>query len=152
VINPASGAQIPLWIADYVLADYGTGAVMGVPAHDQRDFLFARRHELPVRQVIIPEGSNAEAYLGEAWTQEGVLIESERFNGLSSVAARQAITEAASAEGWGQARRQYRLRDWLISRQRYWGCPIPVLHCPSCGVVPVPDDQLPVEWPNWRTG
>jgi leucyl-tRNA synthetase len=148
VINPASGAQIPLWIADYVLADYGTGAVMGVPAHDQRDFLFARRHELPVRQVIIPEGSNAEAYLGEAWTQEGVLIESDRFNGLSSTAARQAITAAASAEGWGQARRQYRLRDWLISRQRYWGCPIPVLHCPSCGVVPVPADQLPVELPR----
>jgi leucyl-tRNA synthetase len=148
VINPASGAQIPLWIADYVLADYGTGAVMGVPAHDQRDFLFARRHELPVRQVIIPEGSNAEAYLGEAWTEAGVLIESERFNGLSSAAARQAITEAASAEGWGQARRQYRLRDWLISRQRYWGCPIPVLHCPSCGVVPVPADQLPVELPR----
>jgi leucyl-tRNA synthetase len=148
VINPASGAQIPLWIADYVLADYGTGAVMGVPAHDQRDFLFARRHELPVRQVIIPEGSNAEAYLGEAWTQEGVLIESERFNGLSSAAARQAITAAASAEGWGQARRQYRLRDWLISRQRYWGCPIPVVHCPSCGVVPVPAEQLPVELPR----
>jgi leucyl-tRNA synthetase len=131
-----------------VLADYGTGAVMGVPAHDQRDFLFARRHELPVRQVIIPEGSNAEAYLGEAWTEAGVLIESERFNGLSSVAARQAITEAASAEGWGQARRQYRLRDWLISRQRYWGCPIPVVHCPSCGVVPVPEEQLPVELPR----
>jgi len=148
VINPASGAQIPLWIADYVLADYGTGAVMGVPAHDQRDFLFARRHELPVRQVIIPEGSNAEAYLGEAWTEAGVLIESERFNGLSSAAARQAITEAASAEGWGQARRQYRLRDWLISRQRYWGCPIPVVHCPSCGVVPVPEEQLPVELPR----
>jgi leucyl-tRNA synthetase len=148
VINPASGARIPLWIADYVLADYGTGAVMGVPAHDQRDFLFARRHELPVRQVIIPAGSGAEDYLGEAWTQEGVLIESDRFNGLSSAAARQAITAAASAEGWGQARRQYRLRDWLISRQRYWGCPIPVLHCPSCGVVPVPDDQLPVELPR----
>jgi leucyl-tRNA synthetase len=148
VINPASGAQIPLWIADYVLADYGTGAVMGVPAHDQRDFLFARRHELPVRQVIIPAGSTAEAYLGEAWTEAGVLIESDRFNGLTSAAARQAITAAATEEGWGQARRQYRLRDWLISRQRYWGCPIPVLHCPSCGVVPVPAEQLPVELPR----
>ena len=148
VINPASGALIPLWIAAYVLADYGTGAVMGVPAHDQRDFLFARRHELPVRQVIIPEGSNAEAYLGEAWTEAGLLIESDRFNGLTSVAARQAITAAATAEGWGQARRQYRLRDWLISRQRYWGCPIPVVHCPRCGVVPVPADQLPVQLPR----
>jgi leucyl-tRNA synthetase len=148
VINPASGATIPLWIADYVLADYGTGAVMGVPAHDQRDFLFARRHELPVRQVIIPEGSDAEAYLGEAWTEAGVLIHSDRFNGLTSAAARQAITAAATAEGWGKARRQYRLRDWLISRQRYWGCPIPVVHCPSCGVVPVPPDQLPVELPR----
>ena len=148
VINPASGAPIPLWIADYVLADYGTGAVMGVPAHDQRDFLFARRHELPVRQVIIPEGSNAEAYLGEAWTEAGLLIASDRFNGLTSVAARQAITAAATAEGWGQARRQYRLRDWLISRQRYWGCPIPVVHCPRCGVVPVPADQLPVQLPR----
>ncbi len=148
VINPASGAPIPLWIADYVLADYGTGAVMGVPAHDQRDFLFARRHALPVRQVIIPEGSNAEAYLGEAWTEAGVLIASDRFNGLTSDAARQAITAAATAEGWGQARRQYRLRDWLISRQRYWGCPIPVVHCPRCGVVPVPADQLPVPLPR----
>ncbi len=148
VINPASGAEIPLWIADYVLADYGTGAVMGVPAHDQRDFLFARRHELPIRQVIIPEGSEADTYLGEAWTQEGVLIESGPFTGLSASEARQAITDAATREGWGQSRRQYRLRDWLISRQRYWGCPIPVVHCPSCGVVPVPADQLPVELPR----
>ena len=101
-----------------------------------------------MRQVIIPEGSNAEAYLGEAWTEAGVLIASDRFNGLTSVAARQAITAAATAEGWGQARRQYRLRDWLISRQRYWGCPIPVVHCPRCGVVPVPADQLPVQLPR----
>jgi len=148
VRNPASGDVIPLWIADYVLAEYGTGAVMGVPAHDQRDFLFARRYELPVRQVIIPEGSDEHAFEGSAWTEAGVLIHSGRFDGLASEAARAAITAAAAAEGWGEERVQFRLRDWLISRQRYWGCPIPVIHCDSCGVVPVPAEQLPVELPR----
>ena len=148
VCNPATGELVPLWIADYVLAEYGTGAVMGVPAHDQRDFLFARRHELPVRQVIIPEGSDEHADEGGAWTESGVLIHSGRFDGLTSTAAKGAITAAAEAEGWGRGKVQYRLRDWLISRQRYWGCPIPVIHCDSCGVVPVPADQLPVELPR----
>ena len=148
VRNPATGEPIPLWIADYVLAEYGTGAVMGVPAHDQRDFLFARQYELPVRQVVIPEGSDAHAFEGGAWTEPGVLIGSGRFDGLHSEAAKQAITAAAAAEGWGQERVQFRLRDWLISRQRYWGCPIPVIHCQSCGVVPVPAEQLPVELPR----
>jgi len=148
VRNPANGELIPLWIADYVLADYGTGAVMGVPAHDQRDFLFARQYELPVNQVIIPEGSDEHAYEGGAWTEAGVLIHSGRFDGLPSTEARQAITAAAEAEGWGRETIQYRLRDWLISRQRYWGCPIPVIHCDSCGVVPVPAEQLPVELPR----
>ena len=148
VRNPANGELVPLWIADYVLAEYGTGAVMGVPAHDQRDFLFARRHELPVRQVIIPEGSDEHAFEGGAWTEPGVLIHSGRFDGLASPSAKAAITAAAESEGWGRGKVQYRLRDWLISRQRYWGCPIPVIHCASCGVVPVPTEQLPVELPR----
>ena len=148
VRNPANGELIPLWIADYVLAEYGTGAVMGVPAHDQRDFLFARQYELPVQQVIIPEGSDEHAYEGGAWTEAGVLIHSGRFDGMPSSEAKQAITAAAAAEGWGREKIQYRLRDWLISRQRYWGCPIPVIHCDSCGVVPVPAEQLPVELPR----
>ena len=148
VRHPATGDLVPLWIADYVLAEYGTGAVMGVPAHDQRDFLFARQYELPVRQVIIPPGSDPHAYGGEAWTEHGVLINSDRFDGLASEDAKREITAWAEAEGWGRSRVQYRLRDWLISRQRYWGCPIPVIHCPACGVVPVPSDQLPVELPR----
>jgi leucyl-tRNA synthetase len=148
VRNPANGQLIPIWIADYVLAEYGTGAVMGVPAHDQRDFLFARQYELPVQQVIIPEGSDEHAFEGGAWTETGVLIHSGRFNGMASTEAKTAITQAAEQEGWGQEKVQFRLRDWLISRQRYWGCPIPVIHCDSCGVVPVPSDQLPVELPR----
>jgi leucyl-tRNA synthetase len=146
--NPANGERIPVWIADYVLADYGTGAVMGVPAHDQRDFLFARQYELPVRRVIIPEGSDDHAFEGAAWTGSGVLINSGRFDGLNGAEARTAIIAAAETEGWGLGRQQYRLRDWLISRQRYWGCPIPVIHCEHCGVVPVPADQLPVTLPE----
>ena len=147
VRNPANGALIPLWIADYVLADYGTGAVMGVPAHDQRDFVFARQYELAVQQVIIPQGSDEHAFEGGAWTEAGVLIHSGCFDGLPSAEAKRAITEAAAGQGWGNAKVQFRLRDWLISRQRYWGCPIPVIHCESCGVVPVPTEQLPVELP-----
>jgi leucyl-tRNA synthetase len=147
VRNPANGALIPLWIADYVLADYGTGAVMGVPAHDQRDFVFARQYELPVLQVIIPHGSDEHAFEGGAWTGAGVLIHSASFDGLPCGEAKRAITEAAEGQGWGRAKVQFRLRDWLISRQRYWGCPIPVIHCESCGVVPVPAEQLPVELP-----
>jgi leucyl-tRNA synthetase len=148
VRNPANGDVIPLWIGDYVLADYGTGAVMGVPAHDQRDFVFARQYELPVRQVIIPAGSDEHAYEGGAWTDPGILIHSGPFDGLTSAEAKEAITRAAEEQGWGEAKVQFRLRDWLISRQRYWGCPIPVIHCESCGVVPVPADQLPVELPR----
>jgi len=147
VRNPANGALIPLWIADYVLADYGTGAVMGVPAHDQRDFVFARQYELPVLPVIIPHGSDEHAFEGGAWTGAGVLIHSGSFDGLPCGEAKRAITEAAEGQGWGRAKVQFRLRDWLISRQRYWGCPIPVIHCESCGVVPVPTEQLPVELP-----
>jgi len=148
VRNPATGALIPIWIADYVLVDYGSGAVMGVPAHDQRDFVFARQYELPVQQVIVPEGSDEHAFEGGAFTGAGVLIHSGRFDGLTSTAAKAAVIAAAEAEGWGSGRVQFRLRDWLISRQRYWGCPIPVIHCERCGVVPVPSEQLPVELPT----
>ena len=148
VRHPATGETIPLWIADYVLADYGSGAVMGVPAHDQRDFLFARQHELPIRQVIIPEGADPIPYAGGAWTEPGVLIHSGPFDGLPSQEARARILAAAESEGWGRSRVQYRLRDWLISRQRYWGCPIPMVHCADCGDVPVPTDQLPVLLPT----
>jgi leucyl-tRNA synthetase len=131
-----------------VLADYGSGAVMGVPAHDQRDFLFARQHELPVCQVIVPEGADPSAYAGGAWTESGVLIHSGPYEGLPSEEAKGRIVAAAEAGGWGRSRVQYRLRDWLISRQRYWGCPIPMVHCPHCGDVPVPPDQLPVLLPT----
>jgi len=148
VRNPANGELIPIWIADYVLAEYGTGAVMGVPAHDQRDFVFARQYELPVKQVVIPEGSDEQAFAGGAWTAPGVLIHSGPFDGLDSTDAKAAITAAAEAGGWGTGKVQFRLRDWLISRQRYWGCPIPVIHCEACGVVPVPAEQLPVELPR----
>ncbi len=148
VRNPANGEIIPLWIADYVLADYGSGAVMGVPAHDQRDFLFARQHELPVRQVIVPEGADPAAFAGGAWTEPGVMIHSGPYDGLPSEEGKKRLVAEAEAAGWGRSRVQYRLRDWLISRQRYWGCPIPMVHCPTCGDVPVPVDQLPVELPT----
>ena len=148
VRNPANGQVLPIWIADYVLADYGTGAVMGVPAHDQRDFVFARRYELPVQHVIVPAASDEHDFDGEPWTGPGVLVHSGPFDGLTSEQAREAIVNAAETGGWGQGRVQFRLRDWLISRQRYWGCPIPVIHCDSCGVVPVPAEQLPVELPR----
>ncbi len=148
VRNPFNGETIPLWIADYVLADYGTGAVMGVPAHDQRDFVFARRYELPVRQVIVPAGADEHAFEGAAWTEAGVLIHSGPFDGVPSREAKAGIIALAEQQGWGQGRVQFRLRDWLISRQRYWGCPIPVIHCQHCGVVPVPEEQLPVELPR----
>jgi leucyl-tRNA synthetase len=148
VRHPASGALIPIWIADYVLADYGSGAVMGVPAHDHRDFLFARQHDIPIRQVIVPEGADPAAYAGGAWTEPGVMLNSGPFDGLPSEVARERIVAEAEAGGWGAPRVQYRLRDWLISRQRYWGCPIPMVRCPHCGEVPVPADQLPVVLPT----
>ena len=148
VINPANGESIPIWIADYVLADYGTGAVMGVPAHDVRDFAFARQHELPVQRVIEVPGTNEHLNDGEAWTGPGTLIHSAGFSGLTNEEAKTAITNHGAENGWARAKRQYRLRDWLISRQRYWGCPIPIIHCDDCGAVPVPRNQLPVELPT----
>ncbi|MGB0561444.1 MAG: leucine--tRNA ligase, partial [Spirulinaceae cyanobacterium] len=148
VINPFNNEEVPILIADYVLYEYGTGAVMGVPAHDARDFQFATQNQMPIKTVIIPEGGDADATLEAAYTEPGILVNSAEFDGLSSVEGKQKIIDYAEQQGYGKARVQYRLRDWLISRQRYWGCPIPVVHCPSCGTVPVPDDQLPVELPS----
>lgn len=145
-INPFTGEEIPILIADYVLYEYGTGAVMGVPAHDSRDFKFARENNLPIKIVITPESGEIE--LKEAYTEAGIMINSAQFNGLHSTAGKTPIIDYATAQGYGKARIQYRLRDWLISRQRYWGCPIPVIHCPNCGTVPVPIDNLPVTLPE----
>ncbi|MGH7777490.1 MAG: leucine--tRNA ligase [Candidatus Dormibacterales bacterium] len=146
-INPLSGERVPIWVADYVLMGYGTGAIMAVPAHDQRDFEFATRFGLPVREVIAAGGS-PRVTLERAFTGPGVMIESGPFSGLDSEAGVEAVSDALEARGLGLRTVKYRLRDWLISRQRYWGCPIPVVHCPSCGIVPVPHDQLPVALPE----
>ncbi len=144
-INPFSGEEIPIWIADYVLYEYGTGAVMGVPAHDTRDFKFATEYQLPIKIVIVDDD---ETPLTEAYTEPGIMINSESFNGMDSIKGKAAIIQAAENSGCGKARVQYRLRDWLISRQRYWGAPIPVIHCPTCGTVPVPQSDLPVLLPE----
>ena len=145
VINPFNDEEIPIWIADYVLYEYGTGAVMGVPAHDTRDFKFANQYELPIKVVIVDDD---EVPLTEAYTEPGIMINSQSFNGMDSVKGKAAIIQAAVNSGCGKARVQYRLRDWLISRQRYWGAPIPVIHCPKCGTVPVPQSDLPVLLPE----
>ncbi|MFE1744561.1 leucine--tRNA ligase [Coleofasciculus sp. H7-2] len=151
-MNPFTGEEIPIWIADYVLYEYGTGAVMGVPAHDTRDFRFAFEQNLPIQVVIVPPGDDVEtgnfASLPEAYTEPGMVVNSDRFNGMDSTEAKTAIVQYAEKQGWGKARVQYRLRDWLISRQRYWGAPIPAIHCPNCGTVPVPDEDLPVRLPE----
>jgi leucyl-tRNA synthetase len=146
VVNPLSGERLPVWIADYVLPTYGTGAVMGVPAHDQRDFEFARQFCLPVRRVIVQPGNEGES-LVEAYSGEGILVNSGPFNGLSSQAAIQRIASFLEEHSLGRCTVQYRMRDWLISRQRYWGTPIPIVYCEECGEQPVPEEQLPVLLP-----
>ncbi|MEA5501213.1 leucine--tRNA ligase [Limnoraphis robusta] len=148
-INPFSNEEIPIWIADYVLYEYGTGAVMGVPAHDTRDFAFAKQYNLPITTVIVPhDADNADEVLTEAYIEPGVMVNSGPCNGETSEGCKLAIIEYAEDEGLGERRIQYRLRDWLISRQRYWGAPIPIIHCPNCGAVPVPDEDLPVTLPE----
>jgi leucyl-tRNA synthetase len=144
-INPLTGEQIPIWLSDYVLMGYGTGAIMAVPAHDTRDFAFAKKFELPIVEVISPDGELHE--LAEAYTAEGVIINSGPFNGIDSREAIAKVTDHCAEQGFGKHMINYRLRDWGISRQRYWGPPVPVIHCPDCGIVPVPDDELPVELP-----
>ena len=146
-INRLNGEQVPLLIADYVLMAYGTGAVMGVPAHDQRDFEFATKYGLPIQVVISPPNWSGEP-LQEAYPDAGAMVNSGQFNGLPSNQGLQAIADHVEKAGWGKRAVSYRLRDWLISRQRYWGTPIPMIHCPSCGTVPVPEDQLPVLLPS----
>ena len=149
VINPFSGESVPVWIANYVLMDYGTGAVMAVPAHDQRDFEFARKYSLPVRVVIVPDGGAGAAEPQAAATAEyGALVDSGPFSGLKSAEAMDKMSALAEARGFGRKSITYRLRDWGISRQRYWGTPIPVIFCDRCGIVGVPYEDLPVELPH----
>jgi leucyl-tRNA synthetase len=150
-VNPYTGERVPVWIANFVLAEYGTGAVMSVPAHDQRDFEFARKYDLPIRVVIQPargERLPAGDALERAYTEDGVLEASGSFTGLQSAAARERMAEEAQAKGFGSPTVRWHLRDWGFSRQRYWGTPIPVVHCDAHGIVPVPDDQLPVILPD----
>ena len=145
-VNHLTGERVPVWIADYALLTYGTGAVMGVPAHDQRDFEFAQRFDLDVRVVISPPDWDGSPF-SEAYVEPGAMVNSGQFDGLSNVDGMDALARHLSAHGWGESKVIYRLRDWLISRQRYWGAPIPIVYCDQCGVVPVPEDQLPVELP-----
>jgi len=148
-VNPYNGERLPVWVANFVLMEYGAGAVMAVPAHDQRDFEFCRKYGIEIRPVIRPAGGELAraALLEEAFVEDGVLENSGEFSGLPSEEARRRMTAKAEREGFGKAAVTYRLKDWGISRQRYWGTPIPVIHCPQCGIVPVPENQLPVPLP-----
>lgn len=146
-INPMNGEMIPIYIADYVLMNYGTGAIMSVPAHDTRDFEFAKRYGLPIKVVVTPPGWDGNE-LQEAYIEEGTLVDSDFFSGLPSNEARERIADYMEERGIGRRKVYYRMRDWLISRQRYWGAPIPMIYCKRCGAVPVPEDQLPVLLPD----
>ena len=147
--HPITGKEVPIWIANYVLADYGTGAVMGVPAHDERDYAFAKKYDLPVNWVIQNSAQDLDFQtLDAAFTEDGVLVNSGDFSGKTSEEARQALGDYFTEQGTGRKTVNFRLRDWLISRQRYWGCPIPVVYCEKCGEQLVPEDQLPVKLPE----
>ncbi|MDD5119950.1 MAG: leucine--tRNA ligase [Candidatus Omnitrophica bacterium] len=148
-VNPVNNEEVPIWIADYVLMEYGTGAIMAVPTHDQRDFLFAKEHKLPMRIVITPKDGPVKLAegLSGAYEGDGVQINSGEFNGLTNQEAKIKIAQWMEDKGIGNIQTRFRLRDWLISRQRYWGTPIPIIYCPSCGVVPVPYEDLPVKLP-----
>ncbi len=147
--NPVTGARMPIYLANFVLMDYGTGAVMAVPTHDQRDFEFAKKYDLPLQVVIQPEGVTFDsATMSEAFTEAGIMVNSGKFDGMQSVDAKEAIADFLHEQGRGAKTVNFRLRDWGISRQRYWGNPIPVIYCDSCGVVPVPEKDLPVVLPK----
>lgn len=147
-VNPLNGALVPIWLSDYVLADYGTGAIMCVPAHDDRDFEFAKKFDLPIIQVISKDGKEIEN-MTEAYTDaSGVMINSGEWNGMESAVLKKEAPKMIEEKGFGKATTNYKLRDWVFSRQRYWGEPIPIVHCPHCGAVPVPEDQLPVLLPD----
>ena len=143
-INPVNGDKVPIWIADYVLAGYGTGCVMAVPAHDERDYEFATKYDLPIKRVIKGEEGVDDTL---PFVGDGILVDSAEFTGMGSAQARQEIVRKLSSQGRGESRINYRLRDWLVSRQRYWGAPIPIIYCDDCGIVPVPEKDLPVELP-----
>src|SRR5581483_8574152 len=147
-INPLSRERVPIWVTNYVLAEYGTGAVMGVPAHDERDFDFAKKHGLSIAQVITTPDGSLRAPLAQAYVEDGKLMASEEYSGMKSAPARRAIAARLEAMGRGTTTINYRIRDWLVSRQRYWGTPIPLVSCERDGLVPVPDDQLPVLLPR----
>ena len=145
-INPVNGEEVPIWVSDYVLMSYGTGVVMAVPAHDERDFEFANKFDLPIRQVIKPEDKEA-GKLEEAYVDNGIMVNSEDYNGMSSKEFKKKIIEVMEENNFGKATINYKIRDWLISRQRYWGAPIPVVYCEDCGEVIVPEEDLPVKLP-----
>jgi leucyl-tRNA synthetase len=148
-VHPFTGEPVPIWVANYVLFEYGTGAVMGVPAHDERDFLFAKKYNLAMKLVIQPKGQQLTVdSMTAAYHDDGVMVNSGEFSGLESKAGRVAVVKWLESKGIGSGRTNYRLRDWLISRQRYWGAPIPIIYCPHCGLVPVPKEQLPVLLPE----
>ncbi|HTU69316.1 MAG TPA: leucine--tRNA ligase [Candidatus Baltobacteraceae bacterium] len=147
-INPLSHERVPIWVTNYVLAEYGTGAVMGVPAHDERDFDFARKHGLPIVQVIVRPGQEVREPLEAAFVDDGRLVASDDYSGMSSERARTALGERLNAMGVGRTTINFRFRDWLVSRQRYWGTPIPIVYCEVCGELPVPEEQLPVLLPD----
>ncbi|MCD6359087.1 MAG: leucine--tRNA ligase [Dehalococcoidia bacterium] len=146
-INKLNGERVPIWIADYVLLSYGTGAVMGVPAHDERDFAFAKKYQIPIKTVIAPHGWKGEE-LTEAYIEPGTMVNSGQFDGIPNKQGIEEVNDFIESKDYGQRKTTYRLRDWLISRQRYWGTPIPMVYCPECGVVPVPEEDLPVLLPE----
>jgi len=146
-VNRLNGEKVPIWIADYALMSYGTGAVMGVPAHDERDFAFAKKYNLPIKVVIAPADWQG-GELAEAYTEPGAMVNSGQFDGLYGEQGKEAVCDFLEEKGWGRRAIAYRLRDWLISRQRYWGAPIPIIYCEQCGIVPVPENDLPVLLPE----